>query len=79
MAFGCGGTGAGRGEGYRRAAVLKAASAMVAISVLDLFCIAGLIGMYILDGGWALCFFLMAALPLLIGALVLWREISAGR
>ena len=44
------------------------------LAILSMF---GLIGMLVVEGGWDLFFFLLTILPLLVGAVAMWRRRSA--
>ncbi|WP_269791072.1 hypothetical protein [Stenotrophomonas sp. Iso1] len=51
--------------------------AIIVITSMAILSIIGLIGMLVAEGGWDVCFFLLAILPLVVGAVGLWHRSSA--
>jgi len=47
---------------------------IIVTTVLAILSMLGLIGMLVVEGGWDLFFFLLSILPLLVGAVALWRR-----
>ncbi|WP_282268750.1 hypothetical protein [Stenotrophomonas sp. PS02298] len=47
---------------------------IIVTTVLAILGMVGLIGMLVVEGGWDLFFFLLSILPLLVGAVALWRR-----
>ncbi len=47
---------------------------MLTAVAMALLCMAGLVGMLLLEGGWDVPFFLLAVLPLVIGLAAMWRR-----
>lgn len=50
---------------------------IVATTLLAILSMLGLIGMLVVEGIWDLFFFLLTILPLLVGAITMWRRRAA--